>query len=124
MSSSPRKRFRLVRAVLDAAPVWIPTALCVQVVMMGLLPALREQRRLERASVDLEARHEQLAEEREQLDRVLRAHSDPLFVERERRALRAAPAPAPSNTANSANPALPTTPDPADPFDPSDLIGR
>ena len=91
MTSSPRPRFRLLRVVLDAAPVWIPTAVCVQVVMLGLLPALKERRRLEHESVVLEARHAQLARQREELDRVLRAHRDPIYIERERRALRAAP---------------------------------
>ena len=60
----------------------------MQIVILGLRPALAEQRHLENAENELEARFAELKTERTQLDLRLKAQRDPLFIERERRALR------------------------------------
>ena len=78
---------RTVRAVTNSAPVWIPITLCTHLIVQGLLPALKEEQRLEFEGAALEARHAELTAERYELDRILEAHRDPVFLERERRAL-------------------------------------
>jgi hypothetical protein len=71
------------------APVWVPMAVLAQVALLGLGPALAEERRIEAAEVELTARIAHEREEREQLERALRAQNDPIYLERERRLLRA-----------------------------------
>ena len=78
---------RIPRAVVAWSPVWVPLAICVQVALLGLRPALEERERLETEAHALVVRYDELATERVELDRILQAQSDPLFVERERRAL-------------------------------------
>ena len=68
--------------------MWAPLVLCTQIAFLGLRPALQESRRLEREATALSARYDELAGERRELDRILHAQRDPLYVERERRALR------------------------------------
>ena len=78
---------KLPRALLEWAPIWAPLAISTQIAILGLRPALQEQRRLEHEEQILEQRYEELAQERLELDLLLEAQSDPLFLERERRAL-------------------------------------
>ncbi len=76
-----------MRLVLEWSPVWVPIGLCIQIALLGLRPALQEHRRLVAEEESLRARHAELVLEREELDRLLRAQSDPLYLERERRSL-------------------------------------
>jgi hypothetical protein len=85
--SSTFELARLPRRVVEWAPVWAPLALCAQIAFLGLRPAVQEHRRLERESAALSERYAELSKERNELDRYLRAQRDPLYVERERRAL-------------------------------------
>jgi len=87
MSSSLSVLFRLPRSVIEWAPVWAPLAISTQIVLLGLRPALQEERRLEREEAILEQRYAELSQERLELDLRLEAQRDPLFLERERRAL-------------------------------------
>ena len=77
-----------LRSVAHWAPVWLPLALGIQIAILGLRPALQEERRLEGEREALRARQAELLAERAELDERLRAQADPLFLERERRALR------------------------------------
>ena len=71
---------------------WLPPALALmvfaQVCLLGLRPSLAESRRLAQAEELLSGRHTAALEVRDELDRVLRAQSDPVFLERELKALR------------------------------------
>jgi len=71
---------------------WIPSlaALLVfsQVCLLGLRPALAESRRLRAAEERMSARHVAALEHRAELERVLRAQQDPIYLEREMRHLR------------------------------------
>ena len=78
---------RLPRAIIEWAPIWAPLAVSTQIALLGLRPALAEQRRLEHEEVILEARYAELRQERLELDLRLEAQRDPLFLEREKRAL-------------------------------------
>ncbi|MFT5285475.1 MAG: hypothetical protein ACI8TQ_001640 [Planctomycetota bacterium] len=80
--------YRVPRSVLEWSPIWIPMAVSTQIVILGLRPAMQEQRHLENAGKELEARFDELTEERTALDLRLEAQRDPLYVEREQRALR------------------------------------
>jgi hypothetical protein len=71
------------------APVWLPMAVLMQLAWLGLGPALAEQRRLERAERELARRLERETDEQAQLARWTRAQNDPIYLERERRRLRA-----------------------------------
>ena len=87
MSSTLSALVRLPRSVIEWAPVWAPLAISTQIAILGLRPALQEQRRLEHEERILEQRYAELSQERFELDLRLEAQSDPLFLERERRAL-------------------------------------
>ena len=76
------------RAILAWAPVWVPVGLGVQIAVLGLRPALQEHRRLTAEEDVLRARHAELSAEAETLQRRVHALDDPLYLERERRALR------------------------------------
>ena len=69
---------------------WLPViaALAVfgQVAVLGLRPALAEERRLGDATEVLVKRYEGAVEESVRLGRLLRAQQDPVLLERERRA--------------------------------------
>lgn len=71
---------------------WIPTlaALLVfaQVCLLGLRPALAESRRLLAAEERMSDRYTAALEHREDLERMLRAQKDPIYLEREVRFLR------------------------------------
>jgi hypothetical protein len=71
---------------------WVPPAVALvvfaQVCLLGLKPSLAESRRLAQAEELLQARHSAALERRQELDRVLRAQSDPIYLERERKLLR------------------------------------
>jgi hypothetical protein len=75
------------------APVWVACVVLAQVALFGLGPALAESRRLDRAERELAARHERAERERDELERWMRAQSDPIYLERERRALATEPSP-------------------------------
>jgi hypothetical protein len=75
--------------VLHWAPVWAPLALLAQVSILGLGPSLRESRRLGQAEASLSARYGEALETRRGLERMLQALRDPIYIERERRLLRA-----------------------------------
>ncbi len=71
---------------------WLPPTVALvvfaQVALLGLRPSLAESRRLADAEQRLVARTSAAWECREELDRVLRAQSDPIYLERERKLLR------------------------------------
>jgi hypothetical protein len=75
--------------LLHWAPVWAPLALLAQISILGLGPSLRESRRLSAAEASLSARYGEALESRRGLERMLRALRDPIYIERERRLLRA-----------------------------------
>ena len=87
MSSSLSTLLRIPRSIIEWAPIWAPLAISTQIAILGLRPALQEQRRLEHEEKILEQRYAELSQERSELDLRLEAQSDPLFLERERRAL-------------------------------------
>lgn len=58
-----------------------------QVTDLGLRPALDEEQRLIGAQAELEERHRAAEEKGEELAKLLRAQSDPVYLERERRLL-------------------------------------
>jgi hypothetical protein len=71
------------------SPVWIPLALLAQIALLGLAPARHEAKRLGAAEAALGERIDGELEDRLVLERVLRAQDDPIYLERERRLLRA-----------------------------------
>ena len=73
--------------ILYWAPVWAALVLLAQVGLAGLRPALAESRRLDRVEERIETRHEAVLAHRSRLEGMLRARHDPIFLERERRAL-------------------------------------
>jgi hypothetical protein len=67
-------------------PVFVALVLFAQVALLGLRPALRESNRLTVAEGLLD-RYGAQQERSHRLARILRAQSDPIYLERERRAL-------------------------------------
>ncbi|MFT4709931.1 MAG: hypothetical protein ACI8Q9_001057 [Planctomycetota bacterium] len=67
------------------APVVLATGFLALVAFNGLTPALKEQRRLERRSAQMDQVSEQLIQEEASLERVLKAQADPMYIERLRR---------------------------------------
>jgi hypothetical protein len=114
--SEPLRGERLgVRAVCGRlafwSPVWIPLALLAQIALLGLSPARDEAQRLEQAGAMLDERLERELGDRQSLERVLRAQDDPIYLERERRLLRAQ---APSSGSASARAPSSSTTRPTD----------
>ena len=68
---------------------WLPViaalAVFAQVAVLGLRPALAEERRLGDATEVLVGRYQGAVEESARLGRLLRAQQDPVLLERERR---------------------------------------
>ena len=81
------------RRVLFWSPVGICLLLFCQVSFLGLRPALCEGRRLEEARAALERRHARDLALRDTVAESLRARSDPIFRERQRRLRVLGPAP-------------------------------
>ena len=79
----------LFRVLLAWAPVWIAFAVLGQVALLGLRPAMAERRKLAEAQTLLRARIEREEQQAAELERLQRAQNDPIFLERERRVLRA-----------------------------------
>jgi len=81
--------------VVQAAEIarWVPAlaalAIFAQICLMGLRPALAESRRLDAAEARMHARHGAALEHQESLSYTLRAQQDPIYLERERKHLRA-----------------------------------
>jgi len=73
------------RGVQHLAPVWVPCVLCAQIALLGLRPALAEQRRLEQVEVELLDDRAALLDTNDELDRMLRAQGDAIFVARKER---------------------------------------
>ncbi|MCA8981024.1 MAG: hypothetical protein H6831_15595 [Planctomycetes bacterium] len=76
---------RLLAGVVYWMPVWVPLGVLAQLGVLGLKPALREDRRLAQAEIRLEERLHGLREERDELRQQLDSFSDPIFRERLRR---------------------------------------
>jgi len=76
---------------------WLPVlaafGLFAQVCLLGLRPSLAESRRLADAEARLAGRYSASLDQRDRLDRMLRAQSDPIYLERERKLLRDPDAP-------------------------------
>ena len=72
-------------------PVLVALAVFGQVALLGLRPALTEERRLADATTVLLDRQSVALEESSRLSRLLRAQQDPVFLERERRDQRVDP---------------------------------
>ena len=86
------RRARSSRSDESANPLyWLPVALALavfaQVAIQGLRPALSESRRLRAAEESMLERYADGMERRAELSDLLRAQSDPVFLERERRLL-------------------------------------
>jgi len=79
----------LARTLGERALHWLPVfatmVLFTQVTLLGLRPALCEHRRLAEAELALRARWERDVELRDRIEANLRARSDPIFLERQRR---------------------------------------
>jgi len=73
---------RVARELFRWAPVWLPLALFAQVAILGLRPALSEERRLDAREIEVRARYERAVERRDELQRILRAQSDPMYEAR------------------------------------------
>jgi hypothetical protein len=106
---APRARLS-TGAVLVACVTWAPVglsaALLVHIALLGLAPALAESHRLERAHDDQNARLAAARAEAAELGALQRALNDPIYLERERQALRVSPegaqaVPASSDVPNS-----------------------
>lgn len=83
---APEPAWKLLgRRLLYWTPVIVPMVLFAQVALFGLRPALREQERLATAEVELRARHARDTELALEVQAHLRARTDPVFVERQRR---------------------------------------
>jgi hypothetical protein len=67
------------------SPVFVCMILFAQVSFLGLRPALCEERRLAEAQASMEARHARDLALRDAVGIRLRARSDPIFLERQRR---------------------------------------
>ena len=80
---------RLLRELMLWAPVWLPLALFAQVALLGLKPALAEERRLDEREVEVRARFERAVEQQNELQRILRAQEDPMYEARYERLRRA-----------------------------------
>lgn len=79
----------VLREALRWAPVWLPLALFAQVAILGLRPALAEERHLEAQEVEVRARYERAVERRDELQRILRAQADPMYEARWRKMFQA-----------------------------------
>lgn len=78
-------------ACVTWAPVGLSAALLVHIALLGLAPALAESHRLERAHDDQNARLAAARAEAAELGALQRALNDPIYLERERQALRVSP---------------------------------
>jgi hypothetical protein len=77
------------RTWLSRLAYWSPVLVCMvlfaQVSFLGLRPAMCERKRLADAESTLEARHQQDLVVHDAVATALRARSDPIFLERQRR---------------------------------------
>lgn len=92
--SAPRARLSggtVLVACITWAPVGLSAALLVHIALLGLAPALAESHRLERAHDDQRARLSAARAEAAELGALQRALHDPIYLERERQALRVSP---------------------------------
>jgi hypothetical protein len=82
-------RDRKSPALQSRLAYWSPVLVCMvlfaQVSFLGLRPALCERRRLAEAEATLQARHAQDLVLHDTVRTALRARSDPIFLERQRR---------------------------------------
>jgi len=91
---APRARLSggaVLVACITWAPVGLSAALLVHIALLGLAPALVESHRLERAHEDQRARLAAARAEAAELGALQRALHDPIYLERERQALRVSP---------------------------------
>lgn len=93
-SRSPGKRRRAgplqgarPQGLLYWTPVLVALLFFAQVSLLGLRPALKESGRLGRAEAELLDRREAQLDRLQRYERILRAQSDPIYLERERRLL-------------------------------------
>ena len=92
----PRLDWRRTKTALSGAgartvywaPVWLPLILLLQIVTLGLFPALAERTRLDRAERDVTAREDVLLADHAELERDRRKLDDPIWRERVRKSLR------------------------------------
>lgn len=106
-----------LRQVLAWSPVFLAMAILAQVALLGLRPAVAERRRIAEAEQQMRARVEREELHAKELERVERAQNDPIYLERERRALEAAtpdsteaPSQAPGTTPEDESPAADDSP--------------
>jgi hypothetical protein len=85
----------LLRRLREEWPAWVALAVLVQVLALGLVPALAESARLGDEEDALFAREQADLARHEELRLQLHAQSDPIYLEREKRLLRA-----PANSLN------------------------
>ena len=85
---------RIVSRIAYWAPVLVCMVLFAQVSFLGLRPAMCERRRLAEAERSMEARHAQDLALHDAVATGLRARSDPIFLERQRRQRLHGPLPA------------------------------
>jgi hypothetical protein len=85
--AGPSERSRESASLGGWLPLVIALLVFFQVAYLGLRPALAEERRLGAAEAELEERLARAEDEGRELERLLAAQSDPIYRERERRAL-------------------------------------
>lgn len=115
MAAALEARPGLLRRCLAWSGVLIALALLMQVAWLGLRPAVAERRRLAEAEEQLRARVEREESQARELERVERAQNDPIFLERERRALRSDTPPATDSSDADSSGAAPRSTDADDP---------
>ncbi|MCC6407893.1 MAG: hypothetical protein IT453_12085 [Planctomycetes bacterium] len=84
---APRRS--LGRRLREEWPAWVALAVLVQVIVLGLVPALIESARLSGEEEKLFAREQADLARHQALRTELRAQDDPIYQEREKRLLRA-----------------------------------
>lgn len=91
--AAPRASAREAVSLVRCLPVLVPLAMFAQVALLGLRPALAESARLSAEEERMVDRYDLAKQQALELDRVLRAQRDPIYLERERRLLLAANSP-------------------------------
>ncbi|MAG62612.1 hypothetical protein CMO84_03740 [Candidatus Woesearchaeota archaeon] len=77
----------LWRSALHWAPVWIPALLLVQILMLGLWPALVRRSALDALAPQVDERYQATRTEHDALQMLEQAWKDPMYIARFQRAL-------------------------------------
>ncbi len=85
MRSFARPPRKLLDFLLHWAPLWVPVVLLLQILLLGLKPALEERSRLKAQRPAVEERHKSSRKLYDKALRVNDAWQDPKFPERKKR---------------------------------------